>query len=322
MTDIAHAKQVFNIEIESLKLVESLLDESFTRAVAIIQARSQGRVIVTGMGKSGHIGAKIAATLASTGTSAFFVHPAEMGHGDLGMVHPEDIVLALSYSGNTLELSKVLLPLKRQQNKIIAITGNLDSELARHSDVVLHAPISKEACPLELAPTSSTTVALVLGDALAIALMHRSNFQKHDFAKSHPLGSLGQSMLKVSELMREFEIPQVSPNTSFQDLLKEINLKNLGFAAVLAPDKKLLGIVTDGDLRRAILKHANALFKMQAAEVMTSKPITIKSDDSALLAADFIKRRRIGQILVVDDNNLCLGVLDLKDLLTAGFKVD
>ena len=315
------AKQVFEIEIESLKQVEDSLNESFVKAVDII-LNAQGRVVVTGMGKSGHIGAKIAATLASTGTSSFFVHPAEMGHGDLGMVLPTDVVIAISYSGRTDELRKILLPIKKLGAKIIAITGDSESTLANYADVTLLTPITREACHLELAPTSSTTAALVLGDALAVTLMKKKNFQKDDFARSHPLGSLGQSIVPISDLMRkETQIPSVFMNSNYWNILEEITSKKLGLTTVLSPEGKLIGVITDGDLRRAQIKYAEEVFVKQAKDILTPNPRTMASDDLAVTAVKLMEKHRIGQIVIVNDNNSPIGVLDLKDLLSAGFMI-
>ena len=314
------AQEVFQIEADALNEVASALDENFSNAVEMI-ASIKGRVVVTGMGKSGHIGAKIAATLASTGTPSFFVHPAEMGHGDLGMLKEEDIVLALSFSGNTEELRKVLAPIKKLGIGLIAITGNDNSVLAEYSDAVLHTPVSKEACPLDLAPTSSTTTALVIGDALAIALMKLKNFQKKDFAKSHPLGSLGRSFVLVSELMNADKIPQVSNSADFQQVLNEINSKNLGFTVVNNEQGKLIGVITDGDLRRAQIKFASEVFAKQAKDIMTINPKVIRPDDLATRAAELMKEYRISNLVVVDSEDKALGTVDLKDLLMQGFVI-
>ena len=227
------AREVFEIELESIKQVADSLDAQFEQAIEAI-LKVKGRVVVTGMGKSGHIGAKIAATLASTGTPSFFVHPAEMGHGDLGMLKADDLVLALSFSGNTEELRKVLPAIKKRNLPLIAITGGADSSLASFADITLHTPISKEACPLDLAPTSSTTVALVMGDALAVALMKHRGFKKEDFAHSHPLGSLGRSFVQVSQIMRQQgDIPSVSADADLKSILREISSKKLGFVCSL-----------------------------------------------------------------------------------------
>lgn len=314
-------KQVFETEIESLEQVKNFLSESFIKAVDLILA-SSGRVIVTGMGKSGHIGAKIAATLASTGTSSFFVHPAEMGHGDLGMILPDDLVIAISYSGKTDELRKILLPVKKLGVRIIAITGDSESILANYADITLLTPITREACPLELAPTSSTTAALVLGDALAIALMKKKNFQKDDFARSHPLGSLGQSVVPISDLMRkDTEIPSVFLGSDYWTILEEINSKKLGLTTVLSSEGQLMGVITDGDLRRAQIKYTQEVFTKQAKDIMTINPFVMNADDLAVGAVKFMEKKRIGQIIIVNDDNSPIGVLDLKDLLSAGFMI-
>ncbi|MCH2227452.1 MAG: KpsF/GutQ family sugar-phosphate isomerase [Candidatus Caenarcaniphilales bacterium] len=315
------AKSVFEVEAETLNLVKDSLDDNFVKAVDLIHAAT-GRVVVTGMGKSGHIGAKIAATLASTGTSSFFVHPAEMGHGDLGMVLASDVVLALSYSGRTEELRKILVPIKKLGAKVIAITGGTESPLANYADSVLYTPITKEACPLDLAPTSSTTAALAMGDALAVALMTKNNFKKDDFARSHPLGSLGQSIVPISDVMRsQASIPSVAPDANYSQILAEISDKELGFTAVVDSANKLLGVITDGDLRRAQIKFMDQIFQKNAADIMSASPKTMKSDDLAIAAAKMMEKNRIGQIVIVDDSNIMQGVLDLKDLLSAGFMV-
>lgn len=315
------ANEVFDVEIQSLEAVKATIDENFTKAVDMILA-TKGKVIVTGMGKSGHIGAKIAATLASTGTPAFFVHPAEMGHGDLGMLSQDDIVLAISYSGNTEELRKVLNPIKKLGLQLISITGFHDSVLAKSSDVTLLTPITQEACPLDLAPTSSTTVALVIGDALAVALMKHKNFQKQDFAKSHPLGSLGKSFVQIAELMRvSTDIPKVSPSANLEEVLQEISSKAMGFTNVVDHNNKLLGTITDGDLRRAQMKFAKDIFDKTAEELMNTNPKTATPDTFASRAADIMKEFRISTLVIVDNNFSPIGVLDLKDMLAEGFIV-
>ena len=314
------AKQVFETEAASLELVKNSLDENFTKAVDLM-LKVTGRVVVTGMGKSGHIGAKIAATLASTGTPSFFVHPAEMGHGDLGMLKSDDLVLALSFSGNTGELKKVLPPIKKLGVPLISITGGKESSLAQFSDVVLHTPITEEACPLDLAPTSSTTVALVMGDALAVALMKHKNIQEKDFAKSHPLGSLGRSFIQISEIMRQKSLPQVSADSNLQKVLEEINAKSLGFTLVVDKDSKVVGSITDGVLRRAQLKFSEEVFKKQASELMNPQPKLVTPDTLATRAADIMKEHRISSLIIVDSDNKPLGVLDLKDMLAEGFVI-
>lgn len=317
----AIAKEVFAIEAQALNEVSAALDANFDQAVELIH-KLEGRVIVTGMGKSGHIAAKIAATLASTGTPAFFVHPAEMGHGDLGMLTTNDLVLALSYSGNTEELRKVLPPIKKLGLPLISITAGRDSVLAQLSDVVLLTPISKEACPLDLAPTSSTTVSLVMGDALAVALMKKKNFQKQDFARSHPLGSLGRSFVQVGELMRAgLTIPQVSPGADLQQVLEEINSKGFGFTTVVDLTGALLGVITDGDLRRAQIKFSAEVFNKKAQDIMSANPKMVTPETFATRAADIMKEYRISTLVVADDNMRPLGIIDLKDLLAQGFVI-
>ncbi len=315
---IAH--EVFNTEIESLNAVKDALSEEFNKAIELI-LKVEGRVVVTGMGKSGHIGAKIAATLASTGTPSFFVHPAEMGHGDLGMLKASDLVLALSFSGNTEELRKVLPPIKKLGVPLIAITAAKESALASFADVVLHTPITKEACPLDLAPTSSTTVALVMGDALAVALMKHKNFQEQDFARSHPLGSLGRSFVQIFEIMRATEIPQISQDADFKAVLTEINAKKLGFTTVLNASNEIVGTITDGDLRRAQIKYGPQTFNKNAADIMNPHPKLVSSEMLATRAAEIMKEHRISSLVVVDNASKPVGILDLKDMLAEGFVI-
>ena len=314
------AQEVFATEIAVLEDVQNSLDENFENAVKLI-SEIKGRLVVTGMGKSGHIASKIAATLASTGTPSFFVHPAEMGHGDLGMLKKDDAVLALSFSGNTEELRKVLAPIKKLGLAMISITGGKNSILAEYSDFVLHTPVAKEACPLDLAPSSSTTAALVMGDALAIALMKIKNIQKEDFAASHPLGSLGRSFIQVSELMRSKSIPQVQAQSLFAELVTEIDEKGLGFALVVDAQAKVLGVVTDGDIRRASIKFQNDLFTKRATDLMNKNPKTIEKTAFAARAAEIMKEYRISSLVVVDEHNQAIGILDLKDMLAEGFVI-
>ncbi len=314
------AQEVFNTEISVLEDVKNSLDENFDKAVQAI-AKTTGRVVVTGMGKSGHVGSKIAATLASTGTPSFFVHPAEMGHGDLGMLKKDDLVLALSFSGNTEELRKVLAPLKKLGLTLISITGGKNSILAEFSDYVLHTPVSKEACPLDLAPTSSTTAALVMGDALAIALMKLKDIKIEDFAASHPLGSLGRSFIEVSELMRSKHIPKVKKQTNFDDLIKEIDEKSFGFTVVVDDKNAVVGMVTDGDIRRAHLKFKEELYLKLASEIMNTNPKTIERSAFASRAAELMKEYRISSLVVVNEENQAIGIIDLKDMLAEGFVI-
>lgn len=314
------AQEVFDIESETLALVKNNLDQNFQKAVDLI-LQVKGRVVVTGMGKSGHIGAKIAATFASTGTPSFFVHPAEMGHGDLGMLKQDDLVLALSFSGNTEELRKVLPAIKKLGLPLVSITGGKESALAQVSDLVLHTPITQEACPLDLAPTSSTTAALVMGDALAVALMKAKNFQVQDFARSHPLGSLGRSFVQIAEIMRSAKIPQVTKEADLKTVLEEVNAKSLGFTVVVDNAGKILGSITDGDLRRAQIKFGVEVFAKKAYEIMNSNPKTITPDTLATQAAEILKRYRISSLIVVDKQNIPIGILDLKDMLAEGFVI-
>lgn len=315
------AREVFNIELDSIKQVLGSLGDEFEEAVEAI-LKVKGRVVVTGMGKSGHIGAKIAATLASTGTPSFFVHPAEMGHGDLGMLKADDLVLALSFSGNTEELRKVLPAIKKRNLRLIAITGGKESSLASFADIVLHTPITKEACPLDLAPTSSTTVALVMGDALAVALMKHRDFKREDFAHSHPLGALGRSFVQVSQIMRKHgDIPSVTADAGMKTILREINAKKLGFTTVISKEHKVIGTITDGDLRRAQINYGADSFNKTAKEIMSANPKIISPDALAISAAEIMKEYRISSLVVVDNQSKALGIIDLKDMLAEGFVI-
>lgn len=279
----------------------------------------KGKIVVTGIGKSGHIASKIAATFASTGSPAFFVHPAELIHGDFGMLTSQDIMLALSFSGETDELKKVLLPIKRLGIKLVSITGNENSTLATNSDIALFVKVEKEACPLNLAPTASTTATLALGDAIAIALMQAKGFTAEDFARSHPGGALGKRLVKVKDVMRqEMEIPQVKEDAMYYDLLEEINNKKLGFTTVVGKENELLGIITDGDIRRAQLKYKDKVGTRTAKEVMTRSPKTINESAMAVSALKMMEDYRIADLVVVDKTNKPMGVVDLKDLLKAG----
>lgn len=318
LESIEIAREVFSAEAEAINTVAASIDESFDKAVELIAA-IKGKVVVSGIGKSGHVGAKLAATLASTGTPAFFAHPAEMGHGDLGMLGPDDLVIAISFSGRTEELRKILTPIKRMDIPLISITGNQDSILSKFSDVVLLTPITREACPLDLAPTSSTTVALVMGDALAIALMRKRNFQVNDFAKSHPLGTLGKSLVLVAELMRKDQaVPTVAYDTPLDEILQEIDTKKLGLTTVVSSEKKLLGVITDGDLRRAQIKYGVEIFNKLAKDIMAVSPKTINRNAAAISAVKAMEQYRISDLVVVDDLDRPIGIIDLKDLLEAG----
>ena len=289
--------------------------DAFARAVAAM-LECRGRVVVMGMGKSGHVGRKIAATLASTGTPAMFVHPAEASHGDLGMVTPSDIVLAISNSGESDELAAILPVLKRLGVMLIAITGRADSNLARHAELVLDSAVAQEACPLNLAPTASTTAQMALGDALAVALLDARGFKEEDFARSHPGGSLGRKLLThVRDVMRGGDaVPCVRPATAFTDLMREMSAKGLGATAIVDDAGRVQGIFTDGDLRRLIEKGGD-LRALTAAEVMHPAPRTVRDDALAVDAADLMEAHRITSVLVVDAQGVLVGALNINDLL-------
>jgi arabinose-5-phosphate isomerase len=311
------AKQTFEIEAQALLGLAARQDGGFAAAVrAMLECR--GRVIVMGMGKSGHVGRKIAATLASTGTPAFFVHPAEASHGDLGMVQPGDVVLAISNSGESEELAALLPALKRLDVTLVAMSGQADSTLARHADIALSSRVEQEACPLNLAPTASTTAQMALGDALAVALLDARGFREEDFARSHPGGSLGRKLLMhVADLMRSgADVPQVGPQAAFTDVLRQMTGKGLGFTAVVDAEQRVLGIFTDGDLRRLIERGAD-LRGLTAQQVMRAKPRSIRADALAVDAADMMEQHRITSVLVVDSEGRLIGALNSNDLMRA-----
>jgi arabinose-5-phosphate isomerase len=299
MKDIA--KKVFDIEIESLQHVAGLIDDEFTKAVeAILNAK--GKLVVTGIGKSGLIGKKIAATLASTGTPSFFLHPGEAFHGDLGMVGTDDIVMMISYSGETEEVLRIIPFLNWNKNLIIGVTGNPNSTVAKNSHHHLNIKIAREACPLELAPTSSTTAALVMGDALAIALMESRDFKQHDFARFHPGGSLGRKLLvKVKDLMRTDKLPFITEQASFMELLLNMSAGRLGMVMV-GDATYIKGIVTDGDLRRALLLHPDTS-TLTVAEIMTVNPIIIDGEEFASQAEQLMIEKKITTLLVGSAQN-------------------
>lgn len=315
---IASAKRTIQLESEAVSSQAKHLDDNFSRACELMLA-CKGRVVVTGMGKSGHIGNKIAATLASTGTPAFFVHPGEASHGDLGMITRGDVVIALSNSGETSEVTTLLPLLKRQAIPLISITGSTHSTLAKFSDAHLLIDIQQEACPLDLAPTSSTTAALVMGDALAIALLEARGFSAEDFAFSHPGGSLGRRLLlKVSDIMHSGErLPLVDSGTPLQAVLLEITQKGLGMAGIVSDQGTLLGIYTDGDLRRT-LDQGLDIHKVLVDEVMTAAPVTVSADQLAAEAVEVMQQKKINALLVTDDSNCPVGALNMHDLLRAG----
>jgi arabinose-5-phosphate isomerase len=315
---VRSARRVISIEATAVAALEEHVGAEFVEACRVI-LNCAGRVVVSGMGKSGHVGRKIAATLASTGTPTFFVHPGEASHGDLGMIQPQDVVLALSHSGETDELLFILPVLKRQGIPLIAITGNRQSALARHATVVLDSSIAEEACPLNLAPTTSTTAALVLGDALAVALLEARGFTSDDFARSHPAGSLGRRLLiHISDLMHTGEgIPCVPPEASLTQALMEMTRKHLGMTAVVDAERRLLGIFTDGDLRRALDDKNVDLRNARVAELMTRGPKTISANKLAIEAAQLMERLQINGLLVVDEQQHVVGALNIHDLLRA-----
>ena len=309
------ACETFDIEAQALLGLKPRLGDSFARTVQAMLL-CKGRVVVMGMGKSGHVGRKIAATLASTGTPAMFVHPAEASHGDLGMVTPGDIVLAISNSGESDELAAIVPALKRQGITLVAMTGRADSNLAQHADLVLSSAVDQEACPLNLAPTASTTAQMALGDALAVALLDARGFREEDFARSHPGGSLGRKLLiHVRDLMRSGDdLPQVRPEASFTDMLREMTRKGLGFTAVT--DGQVLGIFTDGDLRRLIERDTD-LRPLHARDVMHTAPKRVRDDALAVVAAEVMEQHRVTSVLVVDAAGALVGALNSNDLMRA-----
>ena len=311
------ARETFDIEAAALNALAARVDARFAQAVQMALS-IRGRVVVMGMGKSGHVGRKIAATLASTGTPAFFVHPGEASHGDLGMVTEHDMVLAISNSGESGELTAILPVLKRQGVPLLALTGGLDSTLARHADLVLDCSVGREACPLNLAPTASTTAQLAMGDALAVALLDARGFRPEDFARSHPGGALGRKLLThVSDVMRSgSDVPRVAPEASFSELMREMSAKGLGASAIVDPAGQILGIFTDGDLRRRIEAGAD-LRTASAAEVMHPSPRRIAPDALAVDAAELMEAHSITSVLVVDATGALVGVVHIGDLMRA-----
>ena len=305
-------KETIVQEAEALKALAEHLDESFVKAVELLY-KTKGRVVLTGVGKSGLICKKIAATFASTGTPAFFLHPGDAAHGDLGMVRGDDTVIAVSNSGETAELLNIVPVIKSFGIPVIAITNNSESSLARFSDVTLLLHVEKEACPLGLAPTTSTTATLALGDALAVTLMKLKGFKNEDFARFHPGGKLGIRLSKVRDIMRKGDdIPVVSPDTTFKEVVCEISSKKLG-ATVVVEDKKLVGIITDGDLRRAFEKGVN--FDTRAREIMTENPKTIREDIFAEKAVEIMEKYKITVLPVVNENGQITGIIHLHDIL-------
>ncbi|RBM38323.1 arabinose-5-phosphate isomerase KdsD [Vibrio tarriae] len=312
------AKQVLATEIHALQQLEQYINDDFARACAMILANQTGKIAVMGMGKSGHIGKKIAATLASTGTSAFFVHPGEASHGDLGMIERGDIVLAISNSGESSEILALLPVLKRLSIRVISMTGNPNSNMAKLADIHLQITVPREACPLELAPTSSTTATLVMGDALAVALMQARGFTAEDFALSHPGGALGRKLLlKLNDIMHSGDaLPKVVPQALIRDALLEISQKGLGMTAIVDEQDTLLGIFTDGDLRRILDKRID-IHSTVIADVMTRQPTVAQPNLLAVEGLNLMQAKRINGLMLVENNKL-VGALNMHDLLKAG----
>ncbi len=312
------ARRVIEIEARAVGQLLAQIDQSFVKAVDLL-LNCQGRVVIIGMGKSGHIARKIAATMASTGTPAFFVHPGEAAHGDLGMIMPQDVLLLLSYSGESDEVLVLLPALKRKHVPIVAMTGNPQSTLAREADVHLNSGVAEEACPLGLAPTASTTAALVLGDALAVSLLDLRGFSPEDFAVSHPAGRLGRRLLvQVRDVMHGGEsLPKVLSGVSLKEALLEMSAKGLGMTAIVGQNDGLLGLFTDGDLRRALDKNID-LLSARVDDVMTRKPKTICDELLAADAVQILEQNRINGLLVVDAKGVLVGALNMHDLMRAG----
>ncbi len=311
------AHETFDIEAAAVQGLKARTGEGFARAVeAMLGVR--GRIVVMGMGKSGHIGRKIAATLASTGTAAMFVHPAEASHGDLGMIKPIDLILAVSNSGEVDELTTLLPVIKRLGAKLVAMTGNPRSTLGRHADIVLDSGVEREACPLQLAPTASTTAQLALGDALAVALLDARGFEAEDFARSHPGGALGRKLLThLTDVMRSGDaVPRVPRDAPFPALMREMSAKGLGASAVVDEAGRVLGIFTDGDLRR-LIENGIDLRATKAGEVMHPNPRTMRSDALAAEAAALMELHRITSVLVVDGEGILCGAINSNDLMRA-----
>ncbi|MBZ0329066.1 KpsF/GutQ family sugar-phosphate isomerase [Halomonas sp. ANAO-440] len=312
------ARRTLQIEHQAIGALADRLDSHFDHACELMLA-CQGRVVVTGMGKSGHIAGKIAATLASTGTPAFFVHPGEASHGDLGMITPGDVVLALSNSGETGEVTAILPLLKRMGTPLVSMTGNPESTLARHADAHLSAAVAREACPLDLAPTASTTAALALGDALAVALLEARGFTAEDFARSHPGGSLGKRLLlRVADLMHQgTRLPSVPMGSPLRDALLEMSRQGLGFTCVVDVQNRLIGVYTDGDLRRTLDQHTD-LSQLSVDDVMTRPGKRIAPDLLAAEAVRVMEDNRITALAVVDEEGHPVGALHMHDLLRSG----
>ncbi|ELF2320812.1 KpsF/GutQ family sugar-phosphate isomerase [Campylobacter lari] len=309
MDAIKIAKEVFEIESKTILDLCDNLDEDFNKAIELILS-IRGRCVVSGMGKSGHIGAKIAATLASTGTPSFFMHPGEALHGDLGMLTSEDVLLAISNSGETEEVLKLIPVIKKRKIPLIVMAGNQNSTLAKQADIFINIAVKKEACPLQLAPTSSTTATLAMGDAIAVALMRARNFRPDDFALFHPGGSLGRKLLtRVGDLMVSNNLPMVSPESEFNELVDVMTSGKLGLCIVLE-NEKLVGIITDGDLRRALRANGKPRFDFKAKEIMSEKPKTIEASAMASEAEELMLKHKIKEIVVTQDEKI-VGIIQL-----------
>ena len=315
---LALARETLDIESRAVGEVSDRLNEDFARACRLCMATT-GRVVVTGMGKSGHIASKIAATLASTGTPAFFMHPAEASHGDLGMITAQDLLLAISYSGETDEIVTILPLVKRMGARLVSMTGKPSSTLAKAADVHIDVGVTEEACPLNLAPTASTTATLAMGDALAVALLKSRGFTAEDFARSHPSGSLGKRLLlRVSDVMRTGEqVPSVQPDVRLRDGLMEMTEKGLGMTAIVDPGRRILGIFTDGDLRRALDDGAD-VHTTTMRDVMHTNCKTTTADVLAAEAVHTLEENKITSLLVADDDGQLIGALNIHDLFRAG----
>jgi arabinose-5-phosphate isomerase len=310
------ARRVLRIEAQALQDLLSRLDKSFERAVELLLA-CKGRVVVTGMGKSGLVGRKISATFSSTGTPSFFLHPADALHGDLGMLAKGDVLLAITYGGETQEIVNLLETIKRLEIPIVTLTGTNKSTLGDASDVVLDVSVKEEACSLNLAPTASTTVAMALGDALAVALLERRGFKPDDFAELHPAGRLGKKLLRVEHLMHAGDsLPRVAPETLMPAVFHEMSAKKLGMTTVTTADGKLAGILTDGDLRRLMEQHGGATLAMRVMDCMVGSPQTVSPKVLASEALNLMEKRKITSVVVVDDAGKVVGVLHLHDLWT------
>ena len=311
---IQTGREVLAVEARALESLVARIDENFVKAIDLLY-RIKTRVIVIGMGKSGLIGRKIAATLASCGTPAMFVHPAEAGHGDLGMILKQDVIIAISYSGETREIVDLLDFIKRIGVKLITITGNPNSRIARYSDIVLDARVAKEAGPSDLVPTASSTAALALGDAMAIALMKKKSFGEKDFAFVHPKGHAGKMLLKIEQVMRRgAKIPRVTARTPMKDVIMVISQKKIGMTCVVDAEGRLLGVITDGDLRRMLTRYGDRFLRKNAADCMTPDPITIDKGDLATKALNIMEEKKITSLVIRNKEGRVEGIIHLHDL--------